>query len=90
MAIDITLSSHPLSSPTLSPIDEVMVDLVSELGALPVRRPRARRIRQVLHPLAPSAPSAPFEIARDPIDQLVVYARRHLRRNIKAPSCGTH
>ena len=85
MAIDITLSSS-----TLPLIDETMVDLVSELGALPVKRPRTPHIRRVLHPLAPSAPSAPFEIARDPIDQLVVYARCRPKRNIKAPSCKTH
>ena len=93
MTVDITLSSHHLSSLTLSPIDETMVDLVSELRALPVRRPCAPRIRRVLHPSAPStpsAPSAPFEIARDPIYQLDVYARRHPKRNIKASSCETH
>ena len=96
MAVDITLSSDPLSSPTLPLIDETMVDIVSELGALPARRPRAPHIRQVLHPPVPSspsappAPSAPFEIARDPTDQLAVYSRRRLKRNIKTPSCGTH
>ena len=37
MAIDITLPSHLLSSPTLPPIDETMVNLVSELGAFPFR-----------------------------------------------------
>ena len=63
IVINITLSSHSLSSPTLSPIGETIVDLVSELDALPVRRPRAPRIRRVLHPSAPSTPSAPFEIA---------------------------
>ena len=69
MAVDITLSSS-----TLPPIDETMVDLVSELGAPPARGPCAPRIRRVLHPSAPLAPSAlsalsaPFEIARDPID----------------------
>ena len=80
MAVDITLSSYPLSSPTLPLIDETMVDLVSELDALPARRPRTPRIRRVLHPSAPSAPSALFEIARDPIDQLVMYVRRHPKR----------
>ena len=53
MAVNIiTLSSHPLSSPRLPPIDETdetMVDLISELGALPARRPRAPRTR-VFHP----------------------------------------
>ena len=76
MAVDITLSSHLLSFPTLPPIDETMVDLVSKLGALPARRPHAPRIRRVFHPSAPSAPSDSFEIARDPIDQLVTYARQ--------------
>ena len=96
IAIDITLSSNPLSSLTLPPICDTIVDLVSELGALPTRRPRAPCIRRVLHPLAPLAPSAPsapsalFEIARDPIDQLAVYSRRRLKRNIKTSSCGTH
>ena len=96
IAVDITLSFHPLSSPTLPPIGETIIDLVSELGALPPRQPCAPRIRRVLHPSAPStqsAPSAsspPFEIARDPIDQRVVYSRCRLKRNIKTPSCGTH
>ena len=76
MAVDITLSSHLLSSPTLPLINKTLVDLVSELGALPARRYRAPRIRRVLHL---SAPSAPFEIARDPIDQLAVYARRRCK-----------
>ena len=45
IAVDITLSSHPLSSLTLPPIGDTILDLVSELGALPARRPRAPRIR---------------------------------------------
>ena len=93
MAVDITLSAHPLSSLTLPPIDETMVDLVSEFGVLLARRPRAPRIHRVLHPSAlsvPSAPSAPFEIAQNLIDQLVVYSRHRPERNIKTPSCGTH
>ena len=90
IAVDITLSSHPLSSPTLPSIGDTIVDLVSELGTLPTRRPHAPRIHRVLHPSTPSAPSAPFEIARDPIDQLVVYYRRHPKRNIKTSSYGTH
>ena len=53
IAVNITLSSHPLSSPTLSPIGDTIIDLLSELGALPTRRPRAPRIRRVLHPSAP-------------------------------------
>ena len=53
IAVDITLSSHPLSSPTLPPIGDTIVDLVSELGALPDRQPRAPRIRRVLHPSLP-------------------------------------
>ena len=91
-----TLSSHPLSSPTLPLINETMVDLVLELGALPARRPWAPRIRRVLHPSAPStpsvlsAPSAPFEIAWVLIDQLAVYSRRRPKRNINTPSCGTY
>ena len=90
LAVDITLSFPPLSSPTLPSINETMVNLVSELGALPARRPRTPSISRVLHPSVPSAPSAPFEIARDPIDQLVVYVRRRPKRNITAQSCGTH
>ena len=99
MGLDMTLSSHPLSSPTLSPIDETMVDLVLELGALIARGPRASHICRVLHPStplapstlsAPSTPSALFEIARDPIDQLAMYSRRRPKRNIMTPSCGTH
>ena len=99
MLVDVTLSSHPLSSPTLPPIDEIMVDLVSELGALPTRRPRAPRIRRVLHLSAPSAPSASsapstpsasFEIAWDLIDKLVMYSGRRPKINIKTSSYGTH
>ena len=96
IAIDIILSSHPLSSLTLPPIGDTIVHLVSELGALPARRLRALRIRRVLHPsassapLAPSAPPAPFQIALDLIDKLIVYSKRRRKRNIKAPSCGTH
>ena len=89
MVVDITLSSHPLSSPTLPPIDETMVNLVLELGALPARRPRAPRVHRVLHPSSLLAPSTLVEISQDPIDQLVVYYRRHPKRNIKTPSCGT-
>ena len=78
IAVDITFSSYPLSPPTLPPIGDTILNLVSKLGPLPARRPRAPRIRRVLHPsapsapLAPSAPSAPsalFEIVRDPINQ---------------------
>ena len=90
MAVNITLSSHLLSSPTLPPIGETMVNLLSELSALPARRPSTPRKRRVLHPLAPSTPSTPFEIARDPVDQLVVYTMSRSKRNIKAPSCETH
>ena len=93
IAVDVTFSSHPLSSPTLPPIDDTILDLVSELGPLPARRLRAPRICRVLHPLAPSAPSspsAPFEIARDPIDHQAMYSRRRPKRNIKTPSCGTY
>ena len=86
-----TLYSHPLSSSTLSPIDETMVDLVSELGSLLARRLLAKRlygprIRRVLHSSAPSAPSAlstSFEIAQDPIDHLAVYSKRRPKINIK-------
>ena len=102
MVVDITLSPHPLSSPTLPPIDKTMINLVLELGALPTRQSRAPRICRVLHPLAPSAPLAssapsalsaplaPFEIARDRVDQLVVYFRCRPKRNINTPSYGTH
>ena len=74
MTVDMTLSVHTLSSPTLPPIDETIVDLISELAAVPTRRPRSPRIPRVLHPSAPSAPStpsapsdpsAPFETVRD-------------------------
>ena len=81
-----TLSSHPLSSPTLPLIDETMIDLVSELGALSARRPCAPRIRRVLHSLALSAlsaPSAPFAIVRVPIDQLAMYSKCRPKKNIK-------
>ena len=90
MALDITLSSHILSSPTLPLIDETMVALVLELGALLARIPRTPRIRRVLHPSTPSAPSTPFEIAQDLIDQLAVYYRHRSKRNIKTSSYETH
>ena len=96
MTVDMTLSAHPLSSPTLPPIDETIVDLVSELVAVPTRRPRAPRIPRVLHPStpsvpsAPSDPSAPFEIAWDTIDHIAVYSRRRPKRTIKISSCGTY
>ena len=102
IAVDIALSSYSLSSSTLPPIGDTIVDLVSELSAFPARRPRAPRKRRVLHPSAPSAPSVPsapsapsapsssFEIVRDPIDQLAVYYRRRPKRKIKTPSCETH
>ena len=82
IAVNITLSSL-----TLPPICETIVDLVLELGELPTRRPRAPRICIVLHP---SAPLALFEIARDPIYQLVIYSRPYPKRNIKTPSYETH
>ena len=44
IAVDITFSSHPLSSLILPPIGDTILDLVSELGPLPARRPRAPRI----------------------------------------------
>ena len=78
---------------SLHPISDTILDLVSELGPLPAKRPRAPRIRRVLHPSAPSAPlapSAPFEIAQDPIDQQVVYSKHRPNINIKTSSCGTH
>ena len=56
IAIDITLSSHPLSSHTLPPIDDTILDLLPELGPLPTKRPRTRRVHRLLHPSAPSAP----------------------------------
>ena len=90
IAVDITLPSHPLSSPTLPPISDTIFDLVSELGALPARRPRARRVLHPSAPSAPLAPSDPFEIAWDPVDQLAVYFRCCPKRNIKTSSCGTH
>ena len=75
IAVDITLSSHPLSSHTLPHIDDTILDLLPELGPLPARRPRTRRVHRLLHPSAPSAPSTPsipstpFQTPRDPIAQ---------------------
>ena len=86
IAVDITFSSPP----TLPPIDDTILYLVSELGPLPARRPHAPRVCRVLHPSAPSAPSAPFHIPWDPIAQQAVYSRRRPKRNIKTSSCGTH
>ena len=59
IAIDITLSPHPLPSHTLSPMDDTIIDLLPEWGRLPTRRPRTRRVHRLLHPSATSAPSVP-------------------------------
>ena len=93
IAIDITLSSHPLPSHTLPPMDDAILDLLPEWGRLPARRPRTRRVHRLLHPSDTSAPSAPLassQTPQDPIGQQTVYFRRCPKRNIKAPSCGTH
>ena len=42
--VDITLSSHPLPSHTLPPMDDTILDLLPEWGRLPARRPRTRRV----------------------------------------------
>ena len=47
--VDITLSSHPLPSHTLPPMDDTILDLLPEWGRLPARRPRTRRVHQLLH-----------------------------------------
>ena len=97
--VDITLSSHPLPSHTLPPMDDTILDLLPEWGRLPARRPRTRRVHRVLHPSvtttpsAPSVPSAPLtpsQTPHDPIAQQAVYSRRRPKRTIKASSCGTH
>lgn len=99
IAVDIPLSSHPLPSHTLPPIDDTIVDLLPEWGRLPARRPRTRRVHRLLHPSdtsapsgpsAPSAPLAPSQTPQDPIAQQIIYFRRRPKRTIKAPSCGTH
>ena len=99
VAVDITLSSHPLPSHTLPPMDDIILDLLPEWGRLPARRPRTRRVHRLLHPSdtsapsalsAPSAPSAPSQTPQDPIGQQAVYSRRRPKRNIKVSSCGTH
>ena len=93
IAVDIPLSSHPLPSHTLSPIDDTIVDLLTEWGRDPARRPRTRRVHRLRHPSdtsAPSAPLAPSQTSQDPIGQQAVYFRRRPKRNIKASSCGTH
>ena len=99
IALDIPLSSHHLPSHTLHPTDDTIIDLLPEWGRLPGRRPRTRRVHRLLHPSdtsapsapsAPSSPSAPSQTPQDPIGQQTVYFRRRPKRNIKAPSCGTH
>ena len=90
IAVDILLSSHPLPSHTLPPIDDTIVDLLPEWGRLLARRPRTRRVHRLLHPSDTSAPLAPSQTPQDPIGQQAVYFRRRPKRNIKAPSCGTH
>ena len=44
ITVDITLSSHPLPSHTLPPMDDTIFDLLPEWGRLPARRPRTRRV----------------------------------------------
>ena len=97
--VDITLSSHPLPSHTLPPMDDTILNLLPEWGRLPARRPRTRRVHRLLHPSAPSAPSAPStpsaplapsQTPRDPIGQQTVYSRRRPKRNINVPFYGTH
>ena len=99
IAVDISLSSHHLPSHTLPPIDDTIVDLLPKWGRLLARRPRTRRVHRLLHPSntsapsgpsAPSAPLAPSQTPQDPIAQQTIYFRRRPKRNIKAPSCGTH
>ena len=102
IALDIPLSSHHLPSHTLHPTDDTIIDLLPKWGRLPGRRPRTRRVHRLLHPSdtsapsapsapsTPSAPSAPSQTPQDPIGQQAVYFRRRPKRNIKAPSCGTH
>ena len=99
IVVDITLSSHPLPSYTLPPMDDIILDLLPEWGRLPARGPRTRRLHQLFHPsatsaisapLAPSAPSTSYQTPRDPIAQQAVYSRDCPKRNIKASSCGTH
>ena len=93
IAVDIPLSSHPLPSHTLPPIADTIVDLLPEWGRLPARRPRTRRVHRLLHPSDTSAPSAPLassQTPQDPIGQQTIYFRLCPKRNIKAPSCGTH
>ena len=63
IAVDITLSSHSLSSHTLPPMDDTILDFLPELGPLPARRPWTRRVHRLLHPSVPSAPSAPSAIS---------------------------
>ena len=97
LALEATLPSTTLPT-TLPPINETMIDFVPDLGACPLRRPYAPRPSRVVPPSTPSAPSAPltpsvssypFDIAHAPTDHLAMYYR-HLKRNTKPPSCGTH
>ena len=97
--VDITLSSHPLPSHTLPPMDDTILDLIPEWGRLPARRPRTQRVHRLLHPSVtsapsapsvPLAPSAPSQTPQDPITQQAVYSRRSPKKTINAPSCGTH
>ena len=91
--VDIPLSSHPLPSHTLPPMDDTILDLLLEWGRLPARRPHTRRVHRLLHPSDTSAPSAPLALSQtphDPIGQQTVYFRRRPKINIKTSSCGTH
>ena len=47
IVVDITLSSHPLPSHTLPPMDDTILDLLPEWGRLPARRPCTRRVQDV-------------------------------------------
>ena len=76
IVVDIPLSSHPLPSHTLPPMDDTIVDLLPEWGRLPARRPRTRRVHRLLHPSdtsapsAPSPPSAPLALSQAPQDPI--------------------
>ena len=68
IVVDITLSSHPLPSHTLPPMNDTILDLLPECGRLPARGPRTRRVHQLLNPSATSAPSAPSTPSQTPRD----------------------
>ena len=93
IAVNIPLSSHPLPSHTLAPMDDTIVDLLPEWGRLSVRRPRTRRVHRLLHPRLHQLHQ--LHQLRLRLHRTLLASRLFIlsavrKKNIKASSCGTH